>query len=497
MKRRRFLQGLGGIALTAPLLTSTLRSSRAETTSPKRLVMFHTHGGCLTNRWFPRIEDGPLTAADLAGTTIDVLAPMVDKLLFPRGITAINGFTRPQALDPHIQAMGSKLTCAMLDDETRLATSHSLDNEVARQLNADGVGPLYVNPSAVFSSPYTHLSFSGAKQPLSPITDPWLVYSNLTGLFDESASLEAARELMRSSALDRVRDDLLRLQAVKMSQSDQLRLEQWMDLMRQTEMTLSGSVRECSNDSAEDLGVTEDRFGPFAEAEQPDTATRVTIGGDLMMDLMALTMMCDANRALLFSYPGYVTFAWDGIVHSVDIDALNHRTGSASVSGPCYPDVLAQLDELDRWYAMKFYRLINLLDSISEGSTTLLDNTATLWLREFSDGGAFTVNNMPLVIAGSCGGYLAQGAAVLLEDAPIGPGDSEASCTQPGDTVGAYTGTPSTRGIVPINKLYVTLMNAVGCKAPDGGPVTEFGVFDDDTAEAGITDPGELNALRA
>ena len=51
---------------------------------------------------------------------------------------------------------------------------------------------------------------------------------------------------------------------------------------------------------------------------------------------------------------------------------------------------------------------------------------------------------------------------------------------------------------MPINKLYVTLMNAVGCTAtgmPGGGKVTTFGQFDGTNANPGITNPGELTKL--
>lgn len=493
MKRRQLLQGLGGVALAAPFLSGTLRSSRAQTVTPKRLVMFHTHGGCITTRWFPEVEDGPLTATNLAGTTIEVFGPLVHKLLIPRGIAATNGFGRPQGFDPHIQAMGSKLTCSLIDDETRLATSHSLDHAVAWQLNSDGASPLFVNPGSFFADPMMYLSFSAAKEPVVPITDAQAVYDQLALVEGGTTPLESARQLMRQSALDRVRDDLARFQAVDMSQSDRLRVQQWMDLLRQTEVTLGDGAVACNTAQANELGITEDRLASAAA----DPATRIPLVGDLMMDLMALTMICDRNRALMFSYPGFMTFNWDGLVHDADIDGLNHRTGSAGINGPCYPNVLTLLEEADRWYASKFYRLISLLNSIPEGDVTLLDNSAALWIREFSDGGAFNVNNMPLLLAGGCGGYLKQGVAVLLEDEPVGPGNSEASCTQPGDEVGAFTGTDSSRGLVPINKLYVTLMNAVGCKASDGGPVEEFGLLDSDVAEAGITDPGELTALRA
>ena len=57
-------------------------------------------------------------------------------------------------------------------------------------------------------------------------------------------------------------------------------------------------------------------------------------------------------------------------------------------------------------------------------------------------------------------------------------------------------GTGSNGGNVPINKLYVTLLNAIGATNA-GAPITTFGVADSNDVEAGITNPGELSALRA
>jgi hypothetical protein len=49
---------------------------------------------------------------------------------------------------------------------------------------------------------------------------------------------------------------------------------------------------------------------------------------------------------------------------------------------------------------------------------------------------------------------------------------------------------------VPLNKLYVTLLNALGA-SKGAGPITEFGVADSNNLDAGITNPGELDALKA
>jgi hypothetical protein len=214
----------------------------------------------------------------------------------------------------------------------------------------------------------------------------------------------------------------------------------------------------------------------------------------MMQNLMALNMICDSNRVLMLVFPGYITFGWDGIMHTHEHHGLSHRTGDFTVGGACgVVGVLDMIAQIDTWYAGKYARLVNLLNSIGEGDKTLLDNTATMWLPELSDGAAHNLNNLPIMIAGGAGGYLKQGAAVNVEGRTIGVGNSESTCKNGGD-IGFGTG--SQGGNVPINKLYVTLMNAVGCKE-NGGPVTKFGVFDGTNANGGISNPGEVMGLRA
>ena len=72
-------------------------------------------------------------------------------------------------------------------------------------------------------------------------------------------------------------------------------------------------------------------------------------------------------------------------------------------------------------------------------------------------------------------------------------GNSDGSCAN-GGNIG---NTGSSGGMMPINKLYVTLMNAVGCKNTDGSKITTFGQFDGTSSSGGITNPGELTKLTA
>ncbi|MFZ5890870.1 MAG: DUF1552 domain-containing protein [Myxococcota bacterium] len=488
MKRRFFLKSAAGLVLAAPFLPS-LRGANAQMVPlPRRSVIFHSPCGCLTNRWFPKVEHGPLDANALAGTTLEVLTPFVRKLLVPRGLRGVNGYGHPQTIDPHDQAMGSKLTCSLLDPTSHYATSHSLDHAIAWQRNPGARNPLVVGPSSSDNVKFV-LSYSATKAPLPAISSPQRVFDDLSGILMGATSEAERLRRRKKSVLDAVRDDLQVYQRFEMSRNDKRRIDAWLTLLRETERGLSGPSCDATR-----LGV--DPTSVKAASQDTSVANAFTVGSEMMMRLMALSMLCDTNRSLVLTFPGYAMFKWDGIQHQYDHDALAHRTGSAAAGGTCLPGVLAMLAEIDRWYANKYAQLLQLLDGLPEGDGTLLDNTATVWLQEFSDGNAMNQNNLPIVIAGSAGGYLKQGVAVNVDGAPIGAGNSEASCADGGASqVSLNTG--STGGNVPINKLYVTLMNALGCTGQNGKAVTSFGTLDSDVPEAGITDPGELTALKA
>lgn len=492
MNRRLFLRGAGGLVLSAPFLPSVFqRTARAQAPlAPRRSVIFHSPCGCLTNRWFPKVEHGEIDASALTGTTLEPLAPFANKLLFPRGLRAVNAYPEPQAIDPHDQAMGSKLTCALLaNDGTRYPTSYSLDQEIARQLNPGGQSPLVLSVGNPTSSVKFLLSYSAPGVPQPPEVNPRTAFASLGGTLDAPRGTLEHLQRRRKSVLDAVREDLNNYRRLPMSAADKSKLETWLELLRESELV--AQKPECNPDN---VGITEEDLN--TASTEPSLATSFTLGGDTMIRLIALNLLCDTNRSAVLSFPSYAKFDWDGIHHEYDHDGLAHRSGTFAVGGPCLPGVLEMLAQIDAWYAAKFTKLVSLLDSLPEGDGSLLDNTATVWLQEFSDGGVMNFNNMPIVIAGSAGGYLKQGQAVNVEGTEIGTGNSEASCGPGGDGV-SHPNTGSTGGNVPINKLYVTLLNALGCTAPDGGPVTQFGQFDGAVAEDGITDPGELSALKA
>lgn len=523
--RRFFLKGVAGACLAAPFLTSVnerlARAQGAVATPPKRLVIMYTHNGCLTTRWFPQKEDGPLEAADLAGTYLEGLGTHAKKLLLPRGFRSLNPYAVGQSIDPHDQACGSKLTCAYItDDKNRYASAESLDHVIAKQINTGDKQPLVLGVGAASTLIKEVISFSGPNTAFPTNVNPQSVYTLLSGIAAKGGNGATAEPVTRAdylvkrgkSIIDLVSDDLQTYKRLNMSKADQDRVDNWLSLLRETEVGVNDPVvaAACNSLSMSNLGISDatvgeaspkgaitsgNVLGPRGSAEgDSNLAISFTKGGDMMMKLMALAMMCDVNRVLLLVYPGYVVFNWDGISHTKEHHGLSHRTGDFSVGGNCYAGVVDMIAEIDQWYAGKFLKLVDTFAGIQEGEGSLLDNTATMWLPELSDGAAHNLNNLPILIAGSLGGYLKQGAIVNVEanGRTIGRGNSESSC-QNGGTIG---NTGSSGGNLPINKLYVTLMNGLGCKAEDGGPVTHFGKFDGNKEADGIKNPGEVSAIR-
>jgi len=531
MNRRVFLKGIGGVSLAAPFLPSVAeKAAKAQgmtTTPPKRLVIYFTHNGCLTNRWWPKVTTytngaATLTADMLKGQTLEPLSPYIAKLTVPRGFRSMNAYGSGQSIDPHDQAVGSKLTCATIDSANkRYATAASLDHVIAKQINPNQASPLVLSVGAASTQIKEVVSFSAPGTAFPATVNPLTVYNQLTGVFGTGGSTggtgQAAYLVKRKqSVLDLCKSDLARYQALKMSKNDKTLVQTWMDLLRTTETGIvpTATPTSCSKTTAEAAPFTATSANVMAASptgkitlgsvlgNTPDPvgdanlATSFTKGGDMFLNLIALSMICDSNRMIMMLYPGYVTFNWDGIMHTHEHHGLSHRTGDFTVGGACgVTGVLDMIWQIDKWYAGKYAKLVGLLDSINESNGTLLDNTATMWLPELSDGAAHNLNNLPIVIAGKCGGYLKTGQVVNVEGTGTPQmGNSDMSCAN-GGNIG---NTGSSGGMYPINKLYVTLMNAVGCTAtgmPGGGKVTQFGQFDGTGSTGGITNPGEVTKL--
>jgi hypothetical protein len=513
------------------------RAARAQAPAPpKRLIAMFTHYGCITTRFFPVKSHGPLTAADLQATSLKHLAPFVDQLLMPRGIRGMNEWTvdmvRGQGNDPYLQAVGSYFTCQPVtpnsdspfsfDRATKFDAKPigpSLDHVIAEQLSPSGA-PLLMHVGNHRDTPASGISYSAAETPYPGLGSPLELFSTLTGLFQGGTlSPDSYQAIRGKSVMDLVRNDLETLERFDMSQSDRLKLEAWKTLLHETTSVMVSA--QCNAELAATFGLTRANIdalaGPHSTADALTSKVTDTLdGADLYSSLAVLAAVCSVNPMIVLKYPPSYVFKGLGI--NQESASLSHRANSATMTGDCVVNAIDLILAIDDYYVRKFARLVGLLNGISEGDGRLLDNTAAVWFQEVSDGCARNLNNLPIIQAGSLGGYFKTGWAVNVDDGSptLTRGNSEAQCT-PGttttyDALSQETGTAPTVAKAPINKYYCSLMNALGVKAgADGFPRTNgreqvacFGRYDrtEDFVHGGsvppvIHDPGEFMALKA
>lgn len=533
MNRRIFLRGLGGATVAAPFLSSVAeRSARAAGLAasgpPRRLVLYFTHYGCITDRWFPTTSHGPLTAANFTGKSTEMLGEFASKMLVPRGIRAMNQWDSSGRLgqqnDPHTQVTGSYFTCVpvapdgscsgnanncIIPDSNQAKNNarpigRSIDHIAAEQLNQNGdPTPLVLKIGGSRDNDMSEISYSAPDTPFAGQGSVGAVFNTLTDLFGGTSMTPDTYQVARGkSVIDIVADDLSTLKRFDMSQADRQKLDAWTELLHSTGNAVAG--QECTQATADALGLPGGGGGGGGGGPggQDITSPEVT---DLMMNLAVLALLCDANRVVLMKYPPNYLFS--GLGHGTEHHGLSHRIGSAFMGGGCEGGVIDALTEIDRFHAEKFAHLVRTMDSFNEGDGTLLDNTATVWFQELSDGNAHNLNNMPIMQVGGCGGYFKVGQAVNVEDgsATLSQGNSAGDCDD-GNTEainqGSHpAGTPNDVANQPINKYFCNLLNAVGVKAnAEGYPelggteeVRRFGKFDDSSLfKGGIDRPSEF-----
>jgi hypothetical protein len=548
--RRTFLRGLGGAAVAAPFLSSVWdrkAEGQAAPARPRQLIVMFTHYGCITTKWFPVKSHGALVSSDLANS-LAPLAPYVGKILLPRGIRAMNEWTQyntgaghgfGQANDLHLIETASFFTLQPVTPNSNepfsfdtnykfnaVPIGSSLDHVMAQQLSPKGT-PLFMRVGNRTDPPQSAITY--LKDPTAGATAGAKVYpgvgtvsqvfAELTGLFGTGSTTPATYAAIRGKKVsDLVKDSLGDFKRQDMSADDRRRVEAWEALCNDAGAVVTNM---CTQDLADRLGATSANVNTSV-MNITNTVTADLDGADMYSVMAVLAAACNYNPVIFLKYPPNYVFSGLGI--TADSDNLSHRLDNAGMTGTCYTDVLNLVRTIDTYYATKFAKLVGMLDSIQNGDgSTLLDSSAAVWFQDSSDGCARNLNNLPIVQAGSCGGYFKTGWTINVDPgnpgAPnLSQGNSEFYCSPGGnpmvDGLSKNTGTDPKLANGPINKYFYNLMNAMGVKGDATGfpvvggtsEVTHFGYSDLTTdfcggygavGGAAIHSPGEYTAFKA
>jgi hypothetical protein len=125
--------------------------------------------------------------------------------------------------------------------------------------------------------------------------------------------------------------------------------------------------------------------------------------GRLQLDLLAMALACDLTRVASIQWASTQAgkvFTWLGL------NETHHQLSHSNVSDPVKQ---AALVSIGQWHAQQLAYLMGKLQSVQEGTGTLLDNTLILWCTDIAMGQTHARRDMPFLLAGGAGGALQMG----------------------------------------------------------------------------------------
>lgn len=438
--RRRFLFGLGGVAVALPFLEGISSKSAKAAPTPQKYVIFMRQANGVVQKqgtepemFFPSAF-GALTTATTAGRAVSELDAYLSKLLIPRGIS----FAFDGNGCGHSGGGNQCLTAAKVSSDPSgnksLAMGESIDNRIARELTP-GTEPLTLYAGRMGGYINEVLSYRGAKDLRAAERNPYNAYKRLFGLPDPDTSVAERKALLRKSVNDTVRGQMKALLArPDLSKTDKDRLDLHFTSIRDLEISLAVKLPD-------DQIVAMEKMSP--NVANPSYIVEIA---KLQCDIIALAVSAGMTRAatLQIGDGNDSTEYTIGGVRYPRFHQISHRIFSDGSSGDPIPDAMGKHHQIDRVHGKMFKYLLDKLSSYTTASGTLLDLGATVWTNDLASGPPHSYTNVPYVIAGSLGGYLKQGQYI---DA----------------------------GKVFNNKLFNTLGTGMGCKNGAGGPLDDFG----------------------
>jgi hypothetical protein len=246
-----------------------------------------------------------------------------------------------------------------------------------------------------FSMAYSsHISWQTPDSPVPNEVYPSLAWDNL---FENRGSLR------NMSILDRVMDDAASLSR-EIASSDKAKLDEYLTSVREVEQRVARM--RTNKDNAEDLA--KQRNKPVFSMDRPANGLPEDLRehARLMCDIIAIAFQTDKTRVA-------------SLLLARDLSALYYpflevREGHHAASHNNQSD---GYERIARFHLGQLAYLAAKLDSMPEGSGTVLDNSCLMFLSNMWIGRKHDNTRLPLVLAGGLGGTLETGRTLDYLDA--------------------------------------------------------------------------------
>ncbi len=422
--RRTALLQLASIPITLSLARS-LRAQTAGAATPKRLVIFMQNNGTKRCNFWPT---PPTPAAPVYPLTS---TPILSSLFTSdgktdNGLKAKTNVIRGMSVSSTVSTTGNQhdlgfarmFTGAQLmptSDGAPWGGAASIDQILAKDWNVQSLTTA-VYASEVEDHPKkgfdNRASFSYvAPQKLNlPVIDPLTAYVNTFPQMGNASATQ--RLLLRKSVLDSVTGDLQELSG-RLGPDDNHKLDFHLTAVRDVESKLSNLMNQGAC-----LYATQPMdyksLPPGLANNEIDLETYVPEMMDVMVGLVGAAIKCGITRVGSFQFGyggGKWKWGWENININHHDDIAHHDTIDTAGTGDALTTT-NYVTTINQFYAGVIRKLAVDLDSVHEGSGTMLDNTLIVWSNEMGRGD-HSMSDIPAVLIGLVGNGISKGGRVL------------------------------------------------------------------------------------
>lgn len=431
MRRRNFLRGAAGLTVGLPFLEGLPeRSAWAQNQTPVFSLFMVAANGVVPQRFFPA-NAGPLDAANLQGRAVAALGDYASDLL------VVGGLKLPIVGRGcgHSEGLAQSLTGVQPGSSGPSAVSggQSVDMFISRAVNEQGKDPITMYAGAGnYIAERTSFSGPGAARPMQ--LNPYATFQQLVGLVDNTAPSTPTGPttpsgpanmvdevlIRRKSVLDTVRTEISELQNLtSVSADDKQRLQLHYEAFREIELDMINTGDQMGEMAGDDPVISASCSMGSLDVQGVEAfsgGVRFTQSGNMIEDIVrlhgevtALAFACNFNRVGVLQWgdgtdgtkysglaAGSVSWPFHQVSHRVESDAQVGQNATAE-------DTHAQID------LIRMQTLAQVLKHFKERG--LFANSFVYWTNHVATG-AHSVDNIPIIIAGSGGGYFKQGEYV-------------------------------------------------------------------------------------
>lgn len=371
ISRRKLLRATG-VALGLPMLENMAGprcradSSTDASAGVRRMLAINSPLGIHTPNLFPE-----KSGADYEVTPyLEPLQPVRDKF------SVISGLMHPNVDGGH-SAEKSFLTGAAHPGQPSFQNTISVD-----QLAAEQIGHLTRFGSLTLAANSSSLSYTRSGVQIPSETRPSRLFAKL---FLEGTAAEKATQMRRiedgQSVMDLIREQTKQV-ARKVGKTDNRTLDQYFTSVRELEQRLVLAAEWAKRPKP-----TVDRKPPTDISDRADFTGRM----QLLYDMVFLAIQTDSTRL--------ITLKGAGGAEVVNLEGVDDGWHNLSHHGRD-PDKIEMLAIIEKEEMRLFAELMQKLNDVMEGDSTLLDQTAIVMGSNLGNASSHNNTNLPIIAAG-------------------------------------------------------------------------------------------------